>query len=171
MAGDELLRQLAAVLRKQLREHDMLARLGGDEFAVLLSNCTHDQATRASEKVRSAVAAFVFAWEGEEFSIGASIGRVDFCDGSMSVSELLMRADEMCYLAKTSGRNQIKTYQPPSDMGAINGAGKHAFGGARSGERSPLARISDRMRAQPAAGSLSVIGGVPIARRCRPPES
>jgi diguanylate cyclase (GGDEF)-like protein len=127
VAGDELLRQLAAVLKKQLREHEMLARLGGDEFAVLLSNCTYEQATRASEKVRAAVAAFVFAWEGEEFSIGASIGRVDFCDGSMSVSDLLMRADEMCYLAKTSGRNQIRMYQSPADLGTINGAGKHGF--------------------------------------------
>lgn len=129
VAGDELLRQLSAVLRKQLREHDMLARLGGDEFALLLSNCTYEQATRASEKVRSAVAAFVFTWEGEEFSIGASIGRVDFCDGSMSVSDLLMRADEMCYLAKTSGRNQIKTYQPPPVMSNLNGGASHAFGG------------------------------------------
>ena len=140
VAGDELLRQLAAVLRKQLREHDMLARLGGDEFAVLLSNCTYEQASRASEKVRSAVAAFVFAWEGEEFSIGASIGRVDFCDGSMSVSELLMRADEMCYLAKTSGRNQIRTYQAPVAMSTHNGAGNHAFGGPMPAARESLRR-------------------------------
>ena len=68
-------------------------------------------------------------WEGETFSIGASIGRVVFWDGSMSVSELLMRADEMCYLAKTSGRNQVKTYQPPTDIGTLNGAGNHGFGG------------------------------------------
>jgi diguanylate cyclase (GGDEF)-like protein/PAS domain S-box-containing protein len=115
VAGDELLRQLAAVLKKQLREHDMLARLGGDEFAVLLANCTQQQATMAAEKIRSAVANFRFAWQTDEFSIGASVGRVDFCDGSMSVAELLMRADEMCYLAKTSGRNQIKTYTGGDD--------------------------------------------------------
>src|SRR5512141_2109392 len=88
VAGDELLRQLAAVLRKQLREHDMLARLGGDEFAVLLSNCTRQQAACASEKIRSAVETFTFSWEGVEFRIGASIGRVDFRDGTMTVSEL-----------------------------------------------------------------------------------
>ena len=112
VAGDELLRQLAAVLRKQLRDSDMLARLGGDEFAVLLSNCTRQQAACASEKIRAAVETFSFSWEGAEFRIGASIGRVDFHDGAMTVSELLVHADEMCYLAKTSGRNQIKAYEP-----------------------------------------------------------
>ncbi|WP_159015781.1 diguanylate cyclase domain-containing protein [Cognatiluteimonas profundi] len=115
VAGDELLRQLAAVLRKQLRDSDMLARLGGDEFAVLLSNCTRQQAACASEKIRSAVATFTFLWEGAEFRIGASIGRVDFRDGAMTVSELLVHADEMCYLAKTSGRNQVKSYEPQRD--------------------------------------------------------
>ncbi|MDB6162745.1 MAG: ammonia permease [Xanthomonadaceae bacterium] len=115
IAGDELLRQLSAVLKKQLREHDMLARLGGDEFAVLLTNCTREQATRASEKICAAVATFVFEWQNEEFTIGASMGRVDFCDGGMSVSELLMRADEMCYLAKTSGRNQIRTFESDAE--------------------------------------------------------
>jgi diguanylate cyclase (GGDEF)-like protein len=114
VAGDELLRQLSVVLRKQLREHDMLARLGGDEFAVLLANCTSEQAAHASEKIRSAISNFAFNWQGEIFHIGASIGRVDFSDGRMPVPELLMRADEMCYAAKTSGRNQVRTYQPPA---------------------------------------------------------
>jgi diguanylate cyclase (GGDEF)-like protein/PAS domain S-box-containing protein len=114
VAGDELLRQLAVVLRKQLREYDMLARLGGDEFAVLLANCTPEQAAHASEKIRSAIANFTFSWQGHAFRIGASIGRVDFCDGRLAVPELLMRADEMCYAAKTSGRNQVRTYDPPT---------------------------------------------------------
>jgi Amt family ammonium transporter len=112
VAGDEMLRQLAAVLKRQLRENDMLARLGGDEFAVLLTNCTREQAAFAAEKIRSAVAAFRFSWEGVEFRIGASIGRVDFRNGAMTVSELLVHADEMCYLAKTSGRNRIQSYEP-----------------------------------------------------------
>jgi diguanylate cyclase (GGDEF)-like protein/PAS domain S-box-containing protein len=119
VAGDELLRQLAVVLRKQLREHDMLARLGGDEFALLLANCTPEQAARASEKIRSAIANFIFSWQGHAFRIGASIGRVDFCDGRMPVPELLMRADEMCYAAKTSGRNQVRTYESPAHPPAL----------------------------------------------------
>ena len=110
VAGDELLRQLAAVLRRQLREQDMLARIGGDEFALLLANVTPEQAAHASEKIRSAVADFAFEWQGEVFHIGASIGRVDFSDGSMLVSDLLVRADEMCYSAKTSGRNRVHAY-------------------------------------------------------------
>jgi diguanylate cyclase (GGDEF)-like protein len=110
----------------------MLARLGGDEFAVLLSNCTSEQAASASEKIRSAVQSFRFTWQGEEFHIGASIGRVDFGDGALSVAQLLMRADEMCYLAKTSGRNQIRTYSPPESgvaHGRVNLLGRRHAGG------------------------------------------
>jgi diguanylate cyclase (GGDEF)-like protein len=97
----------------------MLARLGGDEFAVLLANCTPDQAAHASEKIRSAIANFTFSLQGHAFRIGASIGRVDFCDGRMPVPELLMRADEMCYAAKTSGRNQVRTYESPACSPAV----------------------------------------------------
>ncbi|NUS38752.1 MAG: diguanylate cyclase [Lysobacter sp.] len=107
VAGDELLRQLAALLRKQLRERDTLARLGGDEFAVLLEDCRPGDAACVAEKLRSAVAGFEFVWEGERFRIGASIGQLDFADGAHSPDELLARADELCYRAKALGRNQV----------------------------------------------------------------
>ncbi|NUS61878.1 MAG: diguanylate cyclase, partial [Lysobacter sp.] len=59
-AGDELLRQLAKLLRSQLRESDALARLGGDEFAILLEDATGEQASIVAEKVRRAIAAYLF---------------------------------------------------------------------------------------------------------------
>jgi diguanylate cyclase (GGDEF)-like protein/PAS domain S-box-containing protein len=107
VAGDELLRQLAALLRKQLRERDTLARLGGDEFAVLLEDSSPDDAVCVAEKLRSAVAAFRFTWEGERFGLGASIGLLDFHDGRRSPAELLARADELCYRAKSKGRDRV----------------------------------------------------------------
>lgn len=111
VAGDELLRQLAAVLRSQLRERDTLARLGGDEFAVLLENCTPTQACRVAEKLRSAIAGFEFAWDGREFRIGTSIGQVVFTDGEkMSAEEIVGIADRMCYVAKAGGRNQVAAH-------------------------------------------------------------
>jgi Amt family ammonium transporter len=110
VAGDELLRQLAVLLRRQLREHDTVARLGGDEFAVLLENCTPIHATTVAEKIRAAVVDFAFVWDGREYRIGTSIGQVDFSDGGRSVEDLIGIADSMCYVAKEGGRNRIAIY-------------------------------------------------------------
>lgn len=107
VAGDELLRQLAVVLRKQLREHDTVARLGGDEFAVLIENSTTAHAATVAEKIRVAIDAFAFTWEGRAYTIGASIGQMEFADGQRSAEALLSRADRLCYVAKTSGRNRV----------------------------------------------------------------
>ncbi len=110
LAGDELLRQLAVLLSKQLREHDTVARLGGDEFAVLLENCTPADASLVAEKIRNAVVDFAFAWDGGEFRIGTSIGLVEFNDGDLSVENLIELADSMCYVAKDGGRNRVSIY-------------------------------------------------------------
>ena len=107
VAGDELLRQLAVLLRRQLREHDTVARLGGDEFAVLLENCTPAHAATVAEKIRSAVADFAFVWNGSEYRIGTSIGQVDFNDGTRQVAQVIAVADGMCYVAKAGGRNRV----------------------------------------------------------------
>lgn len=107
LAGDELLRQLAVLLRKQLREHDTVARLGGDEFAVLLENCTPEDAINVAEKIRTALVNFSFAWDGGEYRIGTSIGLVEFNDDAQTVDDLMELADSMCYVAKDSGRNRV----------------------------------------------------------------
>ncbi len=109
-AGDELLRQLALLLRKHLREHDTVARLGGDEFAVLLDNCTPDHAATVAEKIRAAIVEFSFAWHGRTFQLGASIGQIEFADGTRSVEDIIGIADRMCYRAKAGGRNQVVSH-------------------------------------------------------------
>ncbi|HUR39770.1 MAG TPA: EAL domain-containing protein [Verrucomicrobiae bacterium] len=112
IAGDELLRQLSVMLRAQLRSHDTLARLGGDEFGVLLEDCPPERALAIAEKLRHAIAEFPFIWEGLQFSVGVSVGHVSFADRSMTLGEILSKADEACYLAKDLGRNRIHSYQP-----------------------------------------------------------
>lgn len=116
-AGDELLRQLAKLLRSQLRESDALARLGGDEFAILLEDAAAEQASYVAEKVRRAIAAYPFEWQGEVFRIGASIGQLEFADAKLSAYELLYRADEMCYLAKSRGRDRIVAFSRERNRG------------------------------------------------------
>ena len=112
-AGDELLRQIGAHLKKHVRTGDTLARLGGDEFGLILERCPLDKALEITEKIRCSIEAFRFSWEGKSFSIGVSIGLAPF-DGSpgYTVADMLSAVDQACYIAKSKGRNRIHTYQP-----------------------------------------------------------
>ncbi len=110
-AGDELLRQIAMMLKEMLRERDTLARLGGDEFALLLENCDLNDAKHVSEACRNLVRQYRFKWEGRVFNIGMSIGLVMVDRVSGSMTDLLSAADAACYVAKNRGRNQVHIYQ------------------------------------------------------------
>jgi diguanylate cyclase (GGDEF)-like protein len=110
-AGDELLRQVALMLKELLRERDTLARLGGDEFALLLENCESKDAMIVAEACRNMVRQFRFKWENRLFNIGVSIGLVMIEQGSGSMADLLSAADAACYVAKDRGRNQVHVYQ------------------------------------------------------------
>jgi diguanylate cyclase (GGDEF)-like protein/PAS domain S-box-containing protein len=112
VAGDELLRQLGALLQRHVRKRDTVARLGGDEFGILMEHCPVDQATRIANTLRSAIEDYQFAWEQRTFRIGASIGVVPIGDVGGSVTEVLRAADGACYVAKEQGRNRVHIYRP-----------------------------------------------------------
>jgi diguanylate cyclase (GGDEF)-like protein/PAS domain S-box-containing protein len=112
IAGDELLKQLSTMLASNLRSSDTLARLGGDEFGVLLENCAPGPALQIAEKLRRVIADFTFVWEDRLFTTTVSIGHVHFDDHTLTLTDILSRADEACYVAKDHGRNRIHTYQP-----------------------------------------------------------
>ena len=111
-AGDQLLRQVGALLKEQVREGDSLARLGGDEFGVLLENCPMQEAIGIADKLRQCIADFRFVSEGKAFSIGASIGVVQVADGMLNLTDILSAADAACYTAKEKGRNRVQIYRP-----------------------------------------------------------
>ena len=106
IAGDELLRQVAALLTGLVRSRDTLARIGGDEFAVLMEHATLESACRFAEKIRTTVESFMFYWRAQRFSIGVSIGLVPIQAGR-SVTDTLNLADMACYTAKKEGRNRV----------------------------------------------------------------
>ena len=135
LAGDELLRQLALLLRQHLREHDGVARLGGDEFAVLLQACTPTHAVEVADKIRNAIVDHRFAWDGSEHRVGASIGVVAFADGRRTPEQLIATADRLCYAAKGAGRNRVAVHDPDADRRRGGDPGAH-----RAGADPPLGR-------------------------------
>lgn len=111
-AGDELLRQLTAVMLTRMRGSDTLARLGGDEFGALLESCPPDQALRIAHAMRETVREFRFVWENKTFSVGVSIGLVPIDAESGNADHVLALADACCYEAKNKGRDRVQLYRP-----------------------------------------------------------
>lgn len=101
--GDEVLRELAAVLWDNLRREDMAARLGGDEFAVLLTGREPDAAIVAERLQRMLEAAM----RAKGWAVTASIGAVSFHNAPESVDAALSLADSLMYGAKAAGRNRV----------------------------------------------------------------
>ena len=110
-AGDVLLQLLAKLLQTQMRDSDILARLGGDELGVLLPHCPPDHARLIADEIRQSVKNFRFVWDARPFELGVSIGLVEVNESSKSMTELLIAADQACYLAKEQGRNRVHVYQ------------------------------------------------------------
>ncbi|HEX6864419.1 MAG TPA: EAL domain-containing protein [Thermoanaerobaculia bacterium] len=112
LAGDEMLKQVTALLRSRLRKADTLARLGGDEFGVILEDTPLEDARAVGDSLRAEVKRFRFAWQERIFEIGVSIGLVPITGESLDMAQVLSAADAACYVAKESGRNRMHEYQP-----------------------------------------------------------
>lgn len=115
-AGDELLRQVTALLHSQLRTRDTLARLGGDEFGIILEHCPQDEALQIAEKLRELVQNFRFQIQEKIFTIGVSIGLLSIIYNNEGLENALKAADSACFAAKDQGRNRIHVYQKNEDV-------------------------------------------------------
>ncbi|MEQ8659500.1 MAG: EAL domain-containing protein, partial [Gammaproteobacteria bacterium] len=109
-AGDELLKQIARLLRGAVRKRDTVCRLGGDEFGVLMEHCDLEHAVRTADTIRERTQAYRFTWAGRGFAIGTSIGVVAVTAESDDLAGVLRRADAACYAAKEQGRNRVHVY-------------------------------------------------------------
>ena len=101
--GDEVLRQVSAVLMKTVGETDLVCRYGGEEFTILMPNTTIDDAEMKAEQCRLAVKSLRF----EKLSITASLGVSALCQNPESPQDLLDQAGRCLYVAKRNGRNQV----------------------------------------------------------------
>jgi diguanylate cyclase (GGDEF)-like protein len=112
-AGDEVLRNVARLIKSQLRSNDVLARFGGEEFVVLLPQTSPPYAGEIAERIRHTIASNPFhLGESNASTVTISIGIASIKDNlvgdDMAVANnLLASADGALYLAKNGGRNQV----------------------------------------------------------------
>lgn len=113
-AGDQALILVARTLEKERREKDLCARYGGEEFTVLLEDSNGEDALRLAERLRRAIAALHFEYDGKHIALSVSIGIAAFPEVHIkTASELLLLADEALYEAKRRGRNQCLLHCGP----------------------------------------------------------
>ncbi len=110
MAGDNMLRELSAIIKDQVRDSDFVARLGGDEFGMLLIGCPLRKARQIADDVIRSVRDYRFVWQDRIFTVGVSIGLVEIGRESGTIKEILSAADSACYVAKQRGRGQAHVY-------------------------------------------------------------
>ena len=108
-AGDRVLREVAATLRRESRTSDAVYRYGGEEFLVLLAEQTLDRALIACERMREAVQALGLAHEDNDAGVVTiSIGAAQCPRGDRTdPADAIRRADEALYVAKAQGRNRV----------------------------------------------------------------
>lgn len=110
-AGDHVLRQLAAVLREQVREGDCLARIGGDEFVMILRGIDQPRRLAALTDRLLAAAATPIMQEGHECRVSLSIGGAISSDFS-DAQDLQKAADRALYASKHAGRGRFTLWRP-----------------------------------------------------------
>jgi diguanylate cyclase (GGDEF)-like protein len=111
-AGDRLIKEVAAVLRRRTREGDVLGRLGGDEFAVALPSCRPDEAGVVAESIVGAIRKHQPA-EDDVGRVTVSVGVALFgIDPLMSYATLVSEADTAMYAAKDSGGDGFRVFHP-----------------------------------------------------------
>jgi diguanylate cyclase (GGDEF)-like protein/PAS domain S-box-containing protein len=114
--GDELLRLVAARLKRTLRETDTVARIGGDEFIVLLSSVKdRGDVVSLADKILKSMAQALKLRDHELF-ISASLGVCMYPDDGQDADEMMKKADIAMYHAKALGRNNVQFYNDDMDQ-------------------------------------------------------
>ena len=106
-AGDEVLKNAATAVARELGVGEVAGRLGGEEFAVIHPNTVIAYALQRAEAMRQAVFAARSQVNGNDLRISASLGVAALIPGAQTASDLLSAADDQLLRAKASGRNRV----------------------------------------------------------------
>ena len=106
--GDDVLREFALRLRRQVRGADLVCRFGGEEFVVAMPDTDSEVAALVAERVRAAMESVPFTLSGgRDVRVTASVGVTTIRDDADTIGEITKRADKALYEAKNGGRNRV----------------------------------------------------------------
>jgi len=117
-AGDNMLREVASLIKDAVRDSDTVGRIGGDEFALLLVGCPLDKARQIADNVVRTVNDYRFVWKDKIFNVGVSIGLVELGREGGTMEDILSSADSACYIAKKRGGSHIHVYSAREEANA-----------------------------------------------------
>lgn len=109
-AGDEMLKQLAMLIKAKLSVAELTCRSGGDEFIALFKHRTAEEVRKICDGLTQTVRNFIFTWRDQSFDVAVSIGLVEFMPENEGASGVLSKADIACHMAKAHGRDRIHIY-------------------------------------------------------------
>lgn len=107
LVGDGILRQVSKTIRDTIRQIDFIGRYGGEELSIILSETDREQANFAAERIRQAVASDVIKVYDEKLKVTVSIGVSAFPENAGHPNDLIEKADQALYQAKTTGKNKV----------------------------------------------------------------
>jgi diguanylate cyclase (GGDEF)-like protein len=139
LAGDQVLKRIAATMTEVLRDYDLAGRFGGEEFVMLLPQTRAVDALRIAERVRAHIAELPLHTAGaigaERIPVTVSIGVAALDAGSRrELPELLAAADAALYRAKASGRDQVQMLSTSRGLSAVRSSADGGFFDARDGD-------------------------------------
>lgn len=103
LIGDEVLKDIALILKQSLRKTDYVGRWGGEEFLMIFTGCNYENLQKVISSIREKIKAHVFV---NNIKITASFG-CSVYNNEDSISSLIKRADDALYKAKQTGRDKI----------------------------------------------------------------
>ena len=106
-AGDEVLRNVASIIRKTIRKIDMAGRFGGEEFVLYLHHADRERAENVAERLRMIIGKARYTFDGKETGVTASLGAACYPADGRTLQELVGKADEALYRSKQGGRNRL----------------------------------------------------------------
>lgn len=112
--GDEMIRNVGAVVASRMRTTDLVARVGGDEFAVLLPRTTEEAARAVAEDLLATIRTQDLVLSGHHVRPSISVGVAAFEAGAVASDDVMVAADLGLYEAKDAGRNQVGVFKAPT---------------------------------------------------------